>query len=342
MEIDGPIELSRWEGSKENVQPLRKGRKAIDIVSKLEDTNSARDQKERLKQQMMDFEEAISAPDQEDPLIPWIRYLDWMQVVELSGFKKLEMTKLLQRATTEFKDSERYRNDLRYIHMWMEYSRLCEDPKEIFKFMEANAIGRVCAIYYETYANYLELCGDTAAAMKVYQLGIDRRAAPVEMLKKRRHEFQKRMVDLVRTQGTRSISQSTASRVANENMGVYSRTGVSGGRISLNTLTHSEASSSTRPSAQRPAAGIDRMHGAQVPKPNNSRFEVYSEAETGQETFPQWTNLASIADRAKENAGEPVPMQGQMLQLDPSRFASTSGQTPSERRALAFEVLEDA
>jgi DNA-binding LytR/AlgR family response regulator len=47
----------------------------------------------------------------------------------------------LERATRAFVADERYRNDARFVELWVAYADLLPDPAEVFKFLHARRIG---------------------------------------------------------------------------------------------------------------------------------------------------------------------------------------------------------
>ena len=60
----------------------------------------------------------------EDPLDTWVQYLKWAKGAFPKG--KEELMPLLERCTREFKDEARYREDKRYLRVWIQYVRRSE------------------------------------------------------------------------------------------------------------------------------------------------------------------------------------------------------------------------
>ena len=75
-----------------------------------------------------------------------MRYVRWMQDSYPSG--NPDLVGLLERATREFKDDERYRNDERYLKLWIGYANQLPNPTEVFKFLRVSKIGDQLALYY--------------------------------------------------------------------------------------------------------------------------------------------------------------------------------------------------
>jgi Mad3/BUB1 homology region 1 len=68
-------------------------------------------------------------------------------------------------------------------------------------FAQDHNIGQDFALFYIAYATYLELKGNFGKADAVYKLGLERMAYPVDRLRVKYEELQKRMVKLTRIYG---------------------------------------------------------------------------------------------------------------------------------------------
>ncbi|EFJ07099.1 hypothetical protein SELMODRAFT_134310, partial [Selaginella moellendorffii] len=98
-----------------------------------------------------------------------------------------ELCPLLEFCTKAFLDDPRYREDLRYLRIWLRYVSLL-----LCLLLEAKRIGQTHSLFYEAYAMILELRGDITKANQIYELGISRHAQPVEQLEKMHASFLKR------------------------------------------------------------------------------------------------------------------------------------------------------
>ncbi|KAL4249777.1 Mitotic spindle checkpoint protein Bub1/Mad3 [Abortiporus biennis] len=136
---------------------------------------------------------AAALEEEEDPLAAYHQFIKWTidhytdKLLAHSG-----LLELLEEATRQFKDDSAYKGDLRYLRLWSLYASYVEDPTIIYSFLLSNSIGTIYAQVYEEFAAALEGNGRRTDAEKVYQLGIQRRARPLERLKKRYAEFQSR------------------------------------------------------------------------------------------------------------------------------------------------------
>jgi checkpoint serine/threonine-protein kinase len=118
--------------------------------------------------------EAIDEYEGDDPLEPWLEYIMWVRDAFPSGGIQSELLPLLEACTRTFQTDERYRSDLRYLRVWVQYADCCTEPKDIYAFLEANSIGQDHALYYEAFATYLEIHKNYKRANEIFELGIAR------------------------------------------------------------------------------------------------------------------------------------------------------------------------
>ncbi len=62
---------------------------------------------------------------------------------------------LLESASYRFVNDVWYKNDLRYLRCWIQYSKHVENPKAFFALLNSNEIGLDLAMFYEEYAEVL-------------------------------------------------------------------------------------------------------------------------------------------------------------------------------------------
>ncbi|KAG2310901.1 hypothetical protein Bca52824_022458 [Brassica carinata] len=75
-----------------------------------------------------------------------------------------------------------FKDDLRYLKVWLEYAEHCADAEVICKFLEVNEIGKTHALSYIAYAIHMEFKSKVKTANEIFNLGISRNAKPVEKL----------------------------------------------------------------------------------------------------------------------------------------------------------------
>ncbi|RLN84985.1 hypothetical protein BBJ28_00003104 [Nothophytophthora sp. Chile5] len=187
-----------WETSKENVMPLKRGRNVPDLNKALRAHDSFQ-AKVRLDDEVKAKEEAIRAYEGDDPLAGWVEYIRWLEV-KMPEDTRRKFT-ALEKCTRALKDNPRYRNDLRYIRLWIQYVRaafsrkplvgmqgwytmdcnsgmsdsgcmlqadLVSNPKDIFKYLYQNKIGEHVSLFYIGWAYVLETVANYPQAHKIY------------------------------------------------------------------------------------------------------------------------------------------------------------------------------
>src|SRR5258708_19188368 len=90
----------------------------------------------------------------------------------------------LERCTQLFFSDKRYKNDIRYLRIWLTYAKHCKQPRDIFDFLEAHGVGKELAVFYEEWSKVLISIGDVEGGRTVLEKGIDAGAQPLERLKR--------------------------------------------------------------------------------------------------------------------------------------------------------------
>ncbi|PIA35206.1 hypothetical protein AQUCO_03600103v1 [Aquilegia coerulea] len=103
------------------------------------------------------------------------------------------LNNLLLSCISKLKDDDRYRNDIRFLKIWILYADSIQDFDSVFKMLEKEDVYLSYAILYLSYAMFLEDKGNFIEADRVYRLGISRDAQPLEELKRVHLEFRKRL-----------------------------------------------------------------------------------------------------------------------------------------------------
>jgi checkpoint serine/threonine-protein kinase len=297
------IDFNIIEGHKENIQALPSGRSAKALAqlysppllganpspSLIQDANS----KERQV-----FEKELTLIDEaDDPLDVYDRYVKWT----LDAYPSAQATPqsgllpLLERATKTFQSSSHYKNDPRYLKIWLHYIRLFSDaPREVFAFLARHSIGEGLALYYEEFAAWLENAGRWSQAEEVYRMGIEKDARPVERLARKFGEFERRKAAL--PEDTEE-PKSPALPVV---------------RAALAAKTDPFAAASPAPQQQpKPTA---------AKKAKSSKMQIFADVDeadrpsTGSSS-QGWDNIGTLAERKKENIHAAKPMAGETLKV---------------------------
>lgn len=133
----------------------------------------------------------------------------------MDGQQQSELLPLFEQCTKEIADNhiDMYRNDLRYLRVWMQYANACRDPTEIFNYLKHRQIGLNYALYYEARAAFYELKGNHSKALDTYQDGISRHAQPHGRLQTKLTEFQHRMDQRIRRKMKRDMNEAHSQQV---------------------------------------------------------------------------------------------------------------------------------
>ena len=298
------------ETHKENIQSLPGGRSAKALASTLAQSSldpnttlTSSDTKGLNDVARQEFEtELLSISEADDPLDIYDRYVKWT----LTAYPSVQATTqscllpLLERATKAFLTSAHYKNDPRYLKLWLHYIRLFSDsPRETFAFLARHHIGDGLALFYEEFAAWLEGQGRWAQAEEVYLLGINREARPVERLARKLREFHSRSARRERTgNGPSSPALPTVRPALAAKVDPFASAGPS----------------VVDPQRTAPASRARKAPAVQ-------KLEVFSDLDApppalsvaGGESAKGWENIGSIANRKKENLMEPKPWAGETL-----------------------------
>lgn len=313
MGSDDLIDFEIIENQKENIQSLPSGRSAKALAqlytpplsssagkapspSQLQDSNNAARQV---------FEKELQAIDEsDDPLDVYDRYVKWTldAYPSAQNTSQSQLCPLLERATKAFQSSTHYKNDPRYLKLWLHYIRLFSDtPRETFAYLARHNIGDGLALFYEEFAAWLESAGRWTQAEEVYALGIEREARPAERLIRKYGEFQHRSES--RTQNAPEPTSPALPAVRPALAAKVDPFSLSSG-------------SPTDPQAQHRAA----IGGAGAGKPGKTKLAIFSDSEEpakpgSSSSSKGWDSIGTLAERKKENTAEARPWVGETLKV---------------------------
>ncbi|GBF65152.1 checkpoint serine/threonine-protein kinase [Trichophyton mentagrophytes] len=314
---DDRIDFDLIENQKENIQSLPSGRSAkalaavfsprpLDQSSRSSELDETRTLNDAVRREYEAELESIAESD--DPLDIYDRYVKWT----LDAYPSAQATSqsgllpLLERATNAFLSSTHYKNDPRYLRLWLHYIQLFSDsPRETFAFLARHGVGAQLALFYEEFASWLERDGRIAQAEEVYKMGIEKEARPIERLFRKFGEFQKRAEE--RPSGSDGPSSPALPRV----------------RPALAAKFDPFASSaaSQDPQAEPPRSGLGGGTSTSRSRSGKPKMAIFSDADGGAEAATSgpspgtrgWDSIGSLKDRKKENTIEPTPWAGQTL-----------------------------
>ncbi|OAX79247.1 hypothetical protein ACJ72_06434 [Emergomyces africanus] len=313
MALGDLIDFDLIEAQKENVQSLPGGRSARALAAVLSGgpggiapspgSNETKTLNDAIRRE---YElELQSIAESDDPLDIYDRYVKWT----LDAYPSAQATPqsgllpLLERATKAFLQSTHYKNDPRYLKLWLHYIRLFSDaPRETFAFLARHGIGESLALFYEEFAAWLEGAGRLTQAEEVYKLGLQREARPTERLLRKFSEFRARMEQQPRASDGPSSPALPKMRPA------------------LAAKIDPFASATPSPAdPQAPAPTAAR--GATSKRSGKPKMAIFSDSDGAQDggnplaggESKGWESIGSLQDRKKENTVEAKPWAGETL-----------------------------
>ncbi|KAK7426842.1 protein kinase [Neonectria magnoliae] len=305
---DDLIDFDLIEGQKENIQSLPGGRSAKKLAQLYSPTplnklatptpSDTRNVNDCIRAEYEAEVETLAESD--DPLDIFDRYVRWTldAYPSAQATPQSQLHTLLERATKAFIGAPQYKNDPRYLKLWVHYIHFFSDsPRETYMFLSRQAIGEGLALYYEEYAAWLEGASRWAQAEEVYKLGIEREARPVQRLLRKFKEFEERVAQQPEVMNEPSSPALPTVRPA----------------LAAKVDPFSAASRPEDPQAARPASGGGS-------KPAKSKLAIFSDSDAKPAamssrgpTSKGWDTIGSLGDRKKENVVEAKPWVGETL-----------------------------
>ncbi|KAJ4002855.1 protein kinase [Fusarium irregulare] len=310
------IDFDLIEGQKENIQSLPGGRSAKKLAELYspsplhkQSTPTPSDTRNVNDCIRAEFEQEVENLDEsDDPLDIFERYVRWTldAYPSAQATPQSQLHTLLERATKTFIGSAQYKNDPRYLKLWVYYIHFfSETPRETYMFLSRHGIGESLALFYEEYAAWLEGAGRWAQAEEVYKLGIEREARPVPRLMRKFKEFEERVAqqpDVMNEPSSPALPTMRPALAAK--------------------VDPFAAARAADPQASRTSSG-----GAA--KPGKAKMAIFSDGDAQPSAMSSmgagskgWDSIGSLADRKKENAMEAKPWAGETLQAGGKKSAA--------------------
>ncbi|KAG8039609.1 hypothetical protein GUJ93_ZPchr1560g40572 [Zizania palustris] len=110
---------AEWETFKENVRPLKRGRN-VGLLNRALKAHIDPAQRTALLSARREMIEAIDVYRGEDPLKPWLDCIKWVQESFPTG--DCSGLVVIYECVRAFWHDERYKDDLRYLKVWLEYA----------------------------------------------------------------------------------------------------------------------------------------------------------------------------------------------------------------------------
>nr|XP_026692557.1 mitotic checkpoint serine/threonine-protein kinase BUB1 [Ciona intestinalis] len=314
-----------WEVCKENVQPLRHGRNVSYLNASLQTSDEI--SHSLMKQKKMLEEEILTDGNLHDPIDPWDRYFKWSQQHFPEG--KEDLKNFLQKYIVKFQNSDRYRNDPRYVNAWLTMSQIHDDAPTTFAYMKSKSIGINCASFYIMWAEELEKSGNIKKAHSIYELGEENDAEPTELLSKMRNAFQLRAARSISTKLNENEDDKNKSELDSRRQ--RQALGSLDGRGKHKVLGTTRIGNTT--------AGVVRSQPRTSFKENRSstKFKIFSEDENNeQHCVGNFASMPNNQINSKENTTAPSVWKGAEVQLN--RNKTTTAISSSNK---PFTICQD-
>jgi checkpoint serine/threonine-protein kinase len=312
MAADDLIDFEIIETQKENIQSLPSGRSAKALAqlytpplssssAQCPPPSHSQDLNKAIRQE---YEKELQAIDEsDDPLDIYDRYVKWTldAYPSAQNTPQSQLCTLLERATKAFQSSTHYKNDPRYLKLWLHYIRFFSDsPRETFAYLARHNIGDGLALFYEEFAAWLETAGRWTQAEEVYKMGIDREARPTERLVRKYGEFQHRFE-------SRSQDAPEPTSPALPTLRPALAAKIDPFSHAPATPTDPQAPSRARASATTSKSGRPKLaifsDADEPPKPGSSS------------SSKGWDSIGTLAERRKENTPEARSWAGETLKV---------------------------
>ncbi|KAF2106304.1 Mad3/BUB1 homology region 1-domain-containing protein [Lophiotrema nucula] len=312
MGADDLIDFEVIENQKENIQSLPSGRSAKALAQlftpplssgagKTPSPSQTQDLNNAVRQE---YEKELQAIDEsDDPLDVYDRYVKWTldAYPSAQNTPQSQLCPLLERATKAFQGSAHYRNDPRYLKLWLHYIRLFSDaPREAFAYLARHNIGDKLALFYEEFAAWLETAGRWTQAEEVYNLGVEKEARPTERLVRKYGEFQHRFESR-----PQDAPEPTSPALPTVRPALAAK---------IDPFSHAS------PAPADPQAQSRARTGTSTSKSGKPKLAIFSGGDEAPKpgssgSMKGWDSIGSLADRKKENTTEARPWAGETLKV---------------------------
>ncbi|OWB55373.1 hypothetical protein B5S28_g1245 [[Candida] boidinii] len=313
-----PASFEVIEQDKENIVSLRQGRSASNLVKAL--SVPLQDKKKSLINQRIFFEnELTKLSNLDDPLDVYLQYIEWIHSNFPSGpTNESGLITVLEKCMHHFKDDDYYKNEIRYLKIWLEYISYSDSPRDIFTYMFKKDIGKRQALFYEEFAGFLELNKSFEEADETFVHGLELNARPKQRLERNYTDFQQRW---------KLHKETTAHITSNSEMAISALS--KSGPLSSAQQQEQVPSNSERTANRKPKLQIYQ----DVPEGTEDNKKVLRENNPG-----EWAQLESIKTRKKENQIKPTSWIGQtLLQENPP-----NNKNETINRKAKIPVFEDS
>ncbi|CAI9115319.1 OLC1v1016193C1 [Oldenlandia corymbosa var. corymbosa] len=296
---------NEWELFKENVRPLKRGRKVAVLNNALKSHITTASHRSLLENRRR-LIQAIDEYQGDDPLQPWLQCIKWVQEAFPPGGDSSGLVVIYEQCVRSFWHEPRYKDDLRYLKVWLEYAENCMDAEVVYSFLEANKIGLTHASFYIAYALHMESKNKMRTANEIFNRGISMNAQPIEKLNAAYRKFFNRSM----TRPKVVEEEPTENRAPLRSFGTLLPNGEPRDGFGL----------------AKKKLKTDRAGGASLAiyKDTETDVRLGHQSQTSKLTSKSWQNLGAREERNKENSA--VPSRWTVHKI-PQKFGHRNGGT---------------
>lgn len=282
---------NEWELFKENVRPLKRGRN-VRLLNDALKSHTNNHLKKSLLETRRRLIEAIDEYKGNDPLLPWLECIKWVQESFPPGGDSSGLIVIYEQCVRAFWHSDRYKDDLRYLKVWLEYAENCVDAEVIYNFLDANEIGKSHSAYYLAYALHMESKSKMKVANDIFNLGISRDASPIEKLKDAYKKFLMRSM--------------IKPKVLEDDSGENHLQVRSFGTVLATAENRRQNMESSDIARKRLKPDRNQKAPLSIYKDSNTDTTLGHQAGKSKIDFNSWNSLGARAERNKENNAVPT------------------------------------
>lgn len=165
---DAPVtDFAVFESQKENIRPLASGRSAAALSAVFVKEPSATEkaleaEHDRFRAEIEEAERRDKEGEEmvdgvQDVLDVYNKYIAW--TIQHYPSSDSHILPLVESTCRRFITDPRYTQDIRYLKLWVTYTRQVERRENVWAYLEARDIGTRHAVFYEEWAGAAEFLG---------------------------------------------------------------------------------------------------------------------------------------------------------------------------------------
>lgn len=231
--VAGPS-IASWEQQKENIQPIKQGRKLESLMEALNLVTDNEGKKATIQAHNEQFNKEMEQlkDDYDKQLDLWVKHIDWLEQHVPDGGKVNGITNAIESCIETYYNMNQFKQDERLFEIFMKFKLFCDEPIEVFGFMYANSICTLLARFYLNWSWQYEIRKNVKRAQDLLKLGLKNLASPKDVLEEATSQLKFRIDRMIRN-GQLDECHETAKLHTNETIAKLQSSGI---RAALQTL----------------------------------------------------------------------------------------------------------